>query len=93
MKPARLEASFRAQVRKLSKTEKRKVGQAIRQAQEVFGSPLVHSGASVRKLTRDYYEARADLHLRLVFKHLPDVLSFEFAGNHREGQTFLKAHK
>ena len=93
MKPARLEASFRAQVRKLAKAEKRKVGEAIRRAEEIFGMPHVHSGVGVRKLTRDYFEARADLHLRLIFKHLPDVLSFEFIGNHHEVHTFLKARK
>mgnify|MGYP001559913764 FL=1 len=93
MKAARLEASFRAQVRTLPKAEKRKVGEAIRQAQEIFGFPHIHSGAGLRKLIRDYYEVRAGLHWRLVFKNLADVLSFEFLGDHRAVQTFLRSRK
>ena len=47
----------------------------------------------MRKLTRDYFEVRAGLHLRLIFKNLLDVLSFEFVGNHREVQIFLRGRR
>ena len=93
MKDVRIDQRLLAAIRKLAATERREIGGAIAAAQEVFGSPHAHTGAGVRKLKGRWYEVRADLDQRLVFREGDDCLSFEFMGNHDDVQRFLKATK
>ena len=57
-----------------------------------FGKPHVHSGISIRKLGRNIYECRTDLDWRLVFHAGKGILTFDFAGDHRDVQNYLRAH-
>ena len=50
-------------------------------------------GAGVRKLQGRWYEVRAGLGWRLVFRECDDCLSFAFMGNHDDVQRFLKSAK
>ena len=93
MKDVRIDRRLLAAIRRLAATERRELGGAITAAQEVFGSPHVHTGAGVRKLKGRWYEVRAGLEQRLVFRECEDCLSFEFMGNHDEVQRFLKSVK
>ena len=93
MKDIRIDTRLLATIRKLGAAERRDLGAAIAAAQKVFGSPHAHSGAGVRKLKGRWYEVRAGLALRLVFRECEDCLSFEFMGNHDDVQRFLKSGK
>ena len=93
MKDVRIDDRLLAAIRKLAATERREIGGAIAAAQEVFGSPHTHTGAGVRKLKGRWYEVRAGLDRRLIFRECDDCLSFEFIGNRDEVQRFLKSEK
>ena len=83
----------------LSKRFKRIVRQARREEEgsatlrlllEGFGQPHAHSGLAIRKLGKRLYECRTSLAWRLVFEARKGVLTFDFAGDHDEVQTFLR---
>jgi len=57
---------------------------------EGYGNPHLHSGISIRKLDRRLYECRTSLNWRLVFEAQKGVLTFDFAGDHREVQNYLR---
>ncbi len=93
MKEVRIDQQLLAAIRRLAANERRELGGVIAAAQEMFGSPHIHTGAGVRKLRGRWYEVRAGLERRLVFRECDDCLSFEFMGNHDEVQRFLKSAK
>lgn len=93
MKDIRIDRRLLAAIRKRDVTERRELGGAMAAAQDAFGTPHAHTGAGVRKLKGRWYEVRAGLALRLVFRECDDCLSFEFMGNHDEVQRFLKGVK
>ncbi len=90
MKDVRLDRGLLAALRKLPTAERREIGESIAAAQSAFGSPHAHLGAGVRKLRGRWYEVRAGLHRRFVFRECDDCLSFEFMGDHDGVQKFLK---
>ena len=60
---------------------------------EGFGNPHAHAGLSIRKLGNGIFECRTDLSLRLIFVAQKGVLTFDFAGNHDEVQSYLRDHR
>jgi len=85
-----LDPRFRKIVREYPKPTRKQIGTAIDGLQQQFGDPHRHSGLSVRKLVRDYFELRVGLELRLVFKLEKDAATFFFAGTHDEVKRFIK---
>jgi hypothetical protein len=65
----------------------------LRQMQSGFGQPHLHTGLSIRKLAPDVFECRMDLKTRLVFTAEKGVLTFDFAGNHGEVQSYLRGKR
>ncbi|HUZ06689.1 MAG TPA: hypothetical protein VMV89_04305 [Candidatus Paceibacterota bacterium] len=63
---------------------------AMQKVQEGFGRPHVHAGFSIRKIAPDVFECRTDLKTRLVFIAQKGILTFDFAGNHRDVQNYLR---
>lgn len=86
-----LSESFRCDVRKLSKARRRDVGRAIDAVRDGFGQPHFHSGVGIRRLRRNYFECRAGLDLRLVFRAERGRLTFTAAGDHDAIRKLLKA--
>jgi len=93
VKDIRLDHALLAAIRKLAAGERREVGAAIAAAQEIFGASHIHSGAGVRKLKGRWYEVRAGLARRLIFREGDDCLSFEFMGNQDDVRRFLRGVK
>ena len=93
MKDIRIDTRLLTTIRKLAGAERRELGGAIAATQKVFGTPHAHTGAGVRKLKGRWYEVRAGLSLRLVFRECDDCLSFEFMGNHDDVRRFLRSAK
>jgi mRNA-degrading endonuclease RelE of RelBE toxin-antitoxin system len=81
---------FRAQVKALGKSERVAIGAAINELQDTFGTPHLHRGLGVRKLVGDYFEARAGLDQRLVFKNDRDALVLLCVGDHDTVRNFLR---
>ena len=66
------------------------VSTTLRLVQDGFGNP--HARA-IRKLGEDLYECRTGLAWRLIFVAQKGVLTFDFSGNHDEGQNYLQRAK
>jgi hypothetical protein len=66
------------------------VAAALRRVQQGFGQPHVHSGLGLRKLGPNLFECRTDRGWRLVFLAAKGLLTFDFAGNHDEVQSYLR---
>jgi hypothetical protein len=62
---------------------------ALKLVRDGFGNPHLHSGLSIRKLEKNLYECRTRLDWRLVFEAQKGILTFDFAGDHREIQNYL----
>lgn len=90
MKDIWIHPALQKQIRTLPKKDRRAIGQAIADAQLNLGQPHLHKGIGLQKLTRDLYEIRVGLKLRLVFSQTKSTLRFKMMGNHDEVQRFLK---
>jgi len=64
----------------------------LRLVQEGFGNPHLHAGIFIRKLGKRIYECRTGLSWRLIFMAQKGILTFNFAGNHDEVQSYLRSH-
>ena len=82
--------SFRRDVRKLRKSRRREVARAIDAVRDGFGKPHFHSGLGIRRLRRNYFECRAGVDIRLVFRAEKGCLSFLAAADHGTIRKFLK---
>jgi hypothetical protein len=74
----------------LPKAGRREVARAIDDLREALGRPHQHIGLGIRKLHRNYFECRAGLELRLVFRLDPGLITFTFAGNHDEVRQYAR---
>ena len=63
---------------------------ALCELPEVFGQPHLHTGLSIRKLTKRTFELRGNIDLRFLFHNRPNDLYVSFLGNHDQVRTALK---
>jgi len=56
-----------------------------------FGKPHVHGGIGLRKIGERSYEARLDLHYRIVFIHRADRLEAFDIMTHEEVRQWLRS--
>jgi mRNA-degrading endonuclease YafQ of YafQ-DinJ toxin-antitoxin module len=85
-----LSERFRTIVREYPKPVRIEIGKAIDLLQSSLCHPHQHTGLSVRKLVKNYFEMRVGLDQRLIFKVESDLIIFVFAGTHDEVRRFLK---
>lgn len=85
-----LSKPFRDGVRGFDKRRRREIASAIDAVSDGFGTPHLHSGLGVRRLRRNYFECRASLQIRLIFRAERGMLHFLTLGNHDEIRKFLK---
>jgi mRNA-degrading endonuclease YafQ of YafQ-DinJ toxin-antitoxin module len=69
------------------------VSATLKQVLEGFGNPHAHTGLSIRKLGKHLYECRTGLAWRLIFEAQKGVLTFDFAGDHDEVQSYLRGKR
>lgn len=83
------------QLRSKTREERREIGEAMNLVLAGWGQPHVHSGISIRRLTKTIYECRVGLDDRLAFVFIatPPELEFFFIGNHDEIQKLIRANK
>ena len=91
MKDIWIHPALQKQIRARPKKDRRAIGQAIADAQLNLGQPHLHKGIGLQELTRDLYEIRVGLKLRLVFSQTKTTLQFEVMGNHDEVQRHLRS--
>jgi hypothetical protein len=85
-----LSKRFRTRIREFPKSRRREIARVIDSLRDGFGIAHLHSGLGIRRLQGDYFECRAGLKLRLVFRARRGVLYFITAGNHNEIRRFIK---
>lgn len=94
-----LDDALLAELREWPKRDRKRVGDVIRNAQENFGKPHLHSGAGIRDLSPSgkrlhVYECRVSRPLRIVFTlERPSLLYFHMIGTHDEVQRFLRSFR
>jgi hypothetical protein len=81
-----------AQLRKLPKPARRRIGLAMEMVRFHWGKPHLHGGVGIRRLAAQLYESRVGLQERLIFQNLETGLHFHFLGSHDEVQKFLRSH-
>lgn len=86
-----LSRRFKKLVREAQREEE--VSAALNLVVEGFGNPHAHSGLAIRKLGKHLYECRTGLAWRLVFAAHKGVLTFDFAGDHDEVQSYLRGKR
>lgn len=79
----------------MSKEERREIGDAMNIVRDSWGSPHVHSGIGIRRLTKTIYECRIGLDQRLAFVFIatPPELQFFFIGDHNDIQKLIRANR
>ena len=82
--------SFRRVVRKLPKSRRRDIARAIDAVRDEFGRPHLHSGLGIRRLRQNYFECRAGIDTRLVFRAERGRIIFFTAGTHDAIRKLLK---
>jgi hypothetical protein len=85
-----LSKRFRASISKLSAEQREKADEVLQQVMEGFGDPHRHAGLGLRKLSRNYYECRLDLRLRLVFYLREEGLLAYDVMTHTQVRALLK---
>jgi hypothetical protein len=91
LKRAVFTGRFRKILRAFPQEVQQSAGKAITEAQTAFGDPHRHSGLGIRKLSKEHFEIRVHLDIRLLFTEVPEELIFDFAGTHDEVRRFLKS--
>jgi hypothetical protein len=86
-----LSTRFKKIVREAGREEE--VSAALKQVIDGFGNPHAHSGLAIRKLGKQLYECRTGRAWRLVFEAQKGVLMFDFAGDHKEVQSYLRGKR
>jgi len=80
-------APFRRALKSLSEPDFGLVSKALLKLPETFGHPHAHVG--LRKLRGAFYELRAGLALRILFRRDADTLTLLVLGTHDEIKRFL----
>ena len=92
---ARITADLLDQLRQRSKPDRKVIGEAMNAVLAAWGRPHLHSGISIRRLTKDIFECRVGLDERLAFVFIatPPELVFFFIGNHDEVQQLIRSQR
>ena len=64
---------------------------ALCELAETFGKPHLHSGLSIRKLTKTTFECRGNIDLRFLFHNRQNDLYVSFLGDHDQVRSALKS--
>ena len=86
----RLSKRFLRSLKSLTDADHARVEEALRQLQKVWGAPHQHTGLSIRRLHSDYFECRAGLDIRIVFRVSIDGLDVVMTGNHDDVHRLLR---
>ena len=85
--------SFDRSIKSLSPPEQTDVKEAASQLIDVLSKDRqIHQGLGLKRLMRDFWEARKGIKVRILFRWTGDLVEFVLAGNHNDVKRFLKNH-
>jgi len=82
--------AFERSVRRLPADRKARVKSAVEQLILFFETRQQPQGLGLKRLRRDFWEFRAGLGDRIIFRITGDLVEFVIAGNHDEICRFLR---
>ena len=83
--------SFDRSIKSLPPIEKTEVKEAASQLIEVLSRDRqIYQGLGLKRLAKDYWEARQGIKVRMLFRWTGDLIEFVMAGNHDDVKRFLK---
>lgn len=85
-----LPGRFRDRVRRLPKTTRQEIARTIEALREAVGQPHLHMGLGIRQLSRNYFECRVGIALRLVFRLEAGLVTLTFVGTQDEVRRFAR---
>lgn len=85
-----LTPELKAGIRRLPKSQRKRIGEVITAVRDGFGAPHLHSGLGIRRLRDSLFECRVGLKLRLVFDAERGVLSFTDIGTHDQIRKIVR---
>ncbi len=90
---ARVTVDLLDQIRQRSKADRKVIGETMNAVLAAWGQPHLHSGISIRRLTKTIFECRVGLDERLAFVFIatPPELLFFFIGDHDEVQVLIRS--
>ncbi len=86
----RLSKRFLKSLKTMGDDDYTRVEEALGQLQKIWGAPHQHTGLSIRRLHAGYFECRAGLNTRIVFRVSLASLEIVFAGNHDAVRRLLR---
>lgn len=82
-------SAFDRSLDQLSDERKTRIKEAIRQIVTFFETRQQPQGLGLKRLRKDFWEIRAGLGDRIVFRLRGDLVEFVLVGNHDEIRRFL----
>lgn len=83
--------SFERSIKSLPLSERTDVKDAALKLIDVLSKDRqIHQGLGLKRLTRDFWEARKGIKVRILFRWTGDLIEFVLAGNHDDVKRFLK---
>ena len=89
-KPLLIKGDVLARLAELPLDERAACMLALCDLAQFFGRPHLHSGLSIRKLTKNVFECRANLRLRFLFYDRSSDLYVWLLGDHNEVRVALR---
>jgi mRNA-degrading endonuclease YafQ of YafQ-DinJ toxin-antitoxin module len=86
----RLSKRFVKSLAVLDDDDNARVEQSLQLLQKQWGAPHARTGLSLRRLRAGYFECRAGLDLRIVFRATTDGLDLVMVGNHDAVRRLLR---
>lgn len=83
--------AFDRSIRRLPPERQVRIKHAIQQVVSFFETRQQPQGLGLKRLRRDFWEVRAGLGDRVIFRLAGDLVEFVIVGNHDEIQRFLSS--
>jgi len=90
-KPLAIDPEVLRRLAELPKQQRIECLLALCELAETFGKPHLHSGLSIRKLTKAAFEFRGNIDLRFLFHNRQNDLYVSFLGDHDQVRSALKS--
>ena len=83
--------SFLDTTRHLSSSQATRLLKAVEKFQHAMEHHQWPHGLGITHLRNDYFEFRADLHMRVIYRRSDDLIQYVLYGSHNQVRQFLKA--
>lgn len=90
MRIVKILPSFERTAKKISVADKEKLRKSLHQLNNFLTSGILPTGLGLKKLSKDIYELRVDIRLRVILKMDEEVVYLVLVGSHDDVSKYLK---